>query len=190
MVKKIWIKTWNKYFEIYRLMGIAEKILLSIIFSILTGFSGQIYIKLPFTPVPVTMQTFTVLLSGILLGKNFGCLSQIFYFIGGISGIGWFYGGQAGILRPTTGYLIGFIFASYIAGYFTEKKNKISGMIFATLIIYILGILWLKFFVNQGLKDLIFIGILPFIPFDIIKAITAGLFAKNIFNLGKRRKNE
>ncbi|HOK55927.1 MAG TPA: biotin transporter BioY [bacterium] len=190
MIKKIWIKTWDKYFEIYRLIGLTEKILLSIIFSILTGLSAQIYIKLPFTPVPLTMQTFTVLLSGILLGKNFGSLSQIFYFLGGISGIGWFYGGTSGILRPTTGYLVGFIFASYIAGYFSEKKNKLSGMIFATLIIYFTGIIWLKFFVNKGLKDLIFIGVLPFIPFDIIKAILAGLFAKNIFHLKDLQEEE
>jgi len=180
MIRKIWIKTWDKYFEIYRLMGITEKIILSIIFSILTGISAQIYIKLPFTPVPVTMQTFTVLLSGILLGKNFGCLSQIFYFIGGISGIGWFYAGGAGILRPTTGYLIGFIFASYISGYYSEKKNKILGMILSTIIIYICGILYLKIFVNKGFKDLLLIGVLPFIPGDIIKAIIAGYLAKSI----------
>ncbi|MFN4227898.1 MAG: biotin transporter BioY [Candidatus Ratteibacteria bacterium] len=180
MVKKLWIKMWERYFEIYELLGITEKILLSIIFSILTGISAQIYIKLPFTPVPITLQTFTVLLSGILLGKNYGCLSQIFYFIGGISGIGWFYGGTTGILRPTTGYIIGFIFASYIAGYFSERKRKVFGMVFASLVIYIFGILYLRIFINKSIKDLILIGVLPFIPFDIIKGLIAGLFAESI----------
>lgn len=188
-INKLWNRNWKKYFELYEAFGISEKILLSIIFSILTGISAQIYIKLPFTPVPITGQTFFVLLSGILLGKNFGSLSQIFYFIGGISGIGWFYGNQAGILRPTTGYLIGFIFASYISGYFSEKNNKISGMILATIIIYILGILYLKFFINKTIKDLIFIGILPFIPFDILKAVLAGILAENLSNI-RRRINE
>ncbi len=185
-INKNWARLWDKYFELYNLMGIAEKILLSIVFSIITGLSAQIYIKLPFTPVPFTFQTFAVLLSGILLGKNFGSLSQIFYFLGGISGINWFYSVSGGILRPTTGYIIGFIFASYIAGYFTERKNKILGMIFASLIIYFFGILWLKFFINKGLKDLIFLGVLPFIPFDIFKAIMAGIFAESV----KRRVNE
>ncbi|MCM8785032.1 MAG: biotin transporter BioY [Candidatus Omnitrophica bacterium] len=187
MVKRLWTKIWDRYFEIYRLLGIVEKIFLSIIFSILTAISAQIYLKLPFTPVPVTLQTFTVLLSGILLGKNYGSLSQIFYFIGGISGIGWFYGGQSGILRPTTGYIIGFIFASYIAGYFSEKERKVFGMIFASLVIYILGILYLGIFFNKSVKDLILIGILPFIPFDIVKGLIAGLFAESIKG---RKKDE
>jgi len=178
---KIWNKCWQKYYQLYKVLGIGEKLLLSIIFSILTGLSAQVYIKLPFTPVPLTLQTFFVLLSGILLGKNFGSLSQTFYFIGGISGIGWFYGGTCGILKPTTGYLIGFIFASYIAGYFTERKNKITGMIIATLMIYFSGILWLGFFTGiKGLKNLFLMGVLPFIPFDIIKAVLAGILAENI----------
>ncbi|MCM8818435.1 MAG: biotin transporter BioY [Candidatus Omnitrophica bacterium] len=179
-IRKIWNKTWEKYFENYKVMGVFEKILLSIIFSILTGLSAQIYIKIPFTPVPITFQTFVVLLSGILLGKNFGCLSQILYFTAGVSGIGWFYGGSFGILRPTTGYLVGFIFASYIAGYFSERKNKILGMILASLIIYFLGIIWLKIFLKTETKNLLLIGVLPFIPFDILKAIMAGIFAEKI----------
>ncbi|MCM8808040.1 MAG: biotin transporter BioY [candidate division WOR-3 bacterium] len=180
-IKELWEKNWLRYFEIYKVMSIFERILLSIIFSILTGISAQIYIKLPFTPVPVTLQTFVVLLSGILLGKIFGLISQTFYFIGGISGIGWFYGGETGIFRPTIGYLIGFIFASYIAGYFSEKRNKILGMIFASLIIYFFGVLFLKlFFPYKGFKDLLIIGVLPFIPFDILKAIIAGFFAMSI----------
>lgn len=186
MVRKIWYRIWDSYFEFYRLLGMSERILLSLIFSILTGISAQIYIKLPFTPVPITLQTFFVLLSGILLGKNFGALSQIFYFTGGISGIGWFYGGEYGILRPTTGYIIGFIFASYISGYFSERENKISGMILSMMTIYFIGTLWLKFFVNSNFKNLILIGVLPFIPFDIFKAFIAGFLAENI----KRSKDE
>ncbi len=179
-IKKLWFNLWSRYFETYQLMGIVEKILLSIIFSILTGLSAQIYIKLPFTPVPITGQTFIVLLSGILLGKTFGCLSQIFYFMGGIIGIPWFYGVSSGILRPTTGYIIGFIFASYIAGYYSEKKNKVFGMIVATIVIYICGILFLSIFIHKSIKDLFLIGILPFIPVDIVKAIVAGYLAKSI----------
>ena len=179
-IKKFWVNLWDRYFETYELMSVAEKILLSIIFAILTGLSAQIYIKLPFTPVPITSQTFIVLLSGILLGKNFGSLSQIFYFIGGVFGINWFYGASSGILRPTTGYIIGFIFASYISGYYSEKKNKVLGMIFATIVIYIFGILFLKIFINKGFNDLFLIGVLPFIPGDIIKAVVAGYLANSI----------
>jgi biotin transport system substrate-specific component len=179
-IKKIWSGIWNRYFETYKLMGLAEKFLLSIIFSILTGISAQIYIKLRFTPVPITAQTFTVLLSGILLGKNFGCLSQIFYFIGGICGIPWFSGGSSGFFRPTIGYIIGFIFASYVSGYFSEKRYKVLGMILATIIIYIFGILFLKIFLRKEIEELFLKGVLPFIPGDIIKAVIAGYFAKSV----------
>lgn len=188
---RLWENLWKRYFEFYSAIGIVEKLLLSIFFSVLTGISAQIYIKLPFTPVPITMQTFVVLLSGILLGKNFGSISQIFYFLIGISGIGWFYAGTGGIIRPTNGYIIGFIFASYISGYFSEKNNSginlILGMIFATIIIYFFGCLWLFGFTGKNFKELMLIGVLPFIPFDILKAYIAGIFSKSILN---RRNDE
>jgi len=124
MVKK-WNLIWNIYYEKINSFSIAGKISLSFLFALITGLSGQIYVKLPFTPVPLTSQVFVVLLSGILLGKNFASLSQIFYFIFGVAGIGWFYSGGAGILRPTNGYIIGFIFSAYFIGkFFNLKKNN------------------------------------------------------------------
>jgi len=90
MVKK-WDFIWDVYYEKVKNFSLVGKISLSVFFALLTGISAQIYIKLPFTPVPLTFQVFIVLLSGILLGRNLAALSQFFYFIFGISGIGWFY---------------------------------------------------------------------------------------------------
>lgn len=183
-VLKLWENIWKKYFEFYDSIGLVKKLTLSLFFAILTGISAQIYIKLPFTPVPITMQTFVVLLSGILLGRNFGSFSQIFYFLGGITGIGWFCGGTGGLLRPTTGYIIGFIFASYIVGFFSEKKNSIFnlilGMLLATITIYLSGCLWLTGFTGKNFKEILLIGVYPFIPFDILKAYMAGIISKSI----------
>ncbi|MDO5811287.1 MAG: biotin transporter BioY, partial [Methanobrevibacter sp.] len=85
---------------------------------------AQIIIPLPWTPVPITAQTFAVLCSGLFLGKKYGCLSQIFYVILGVAFIPWF-GGMTGgleiLLGSTGGFLIGFIIASYFIGYITEK---------------------------------------------------------------------
>lgn len=185
-IRKTWNFIWNRYFEILKSLNLIEKFFLSILFSFLTGISAQLYIKLPFTPVPLTFQTFTVLLSGILLGPSFGCISQIIYLVFGLTKIPWFYSFSKGLMRPTTGYVIGFIFASFIAGYFAERKRKIIGMFLATLIIYFIGLLWLKFFTDENFKKLILIGVLPFIPFDLLKALAAGFFAELI----RREKDE
>jgi len=80
------------------------RILLSLTFTGITGLCAQIRFYLPFTPVPVTGQVFAVLLSGAILGKEYGTLSQLLYVFAGIAGIPWFVVGPIG---PTAGYLVG-----------------------------------------------------------------------------------
>jgi len=183
MVKK-WDLMWDVYYEKVRNFSLAGKISLSVFFALLTGISAQIYIKLPFTPVPLTFQVFTVLLSGVLLGRNFAALSQFFYFIFGVSGIGWFYGSGAGILRPTNGYIIGFIFSAYFIGkFFSLKKNKTYSfliMLCSLFIIYFFGCLYLSLFLKIGIYKTFLLGAIPFIPFDIIKAYLAAVVGNSI----------
>jgi len=183
MVKK-WNLIWNIYYEKINSFSIAGKISLSFLFALITGLSGQIYVKLPFTPVPLTSQVFVVLLSGILLGKNFASLSQIFYFIFGVAGIGWFYSGGAGIFRPTNGYIIGFIFSAYFIGkFFNLKKNKsysILIMLAGIFIIYFFGCLYLSLFLKIGIYKSFLLGVVPFIPFDIFKAYLAAVVGNSI----------
>jgi len=183
MVKK-WNLIWDVYYEKVKSFSLAEKISLSIFFALLTGISGQIYIKLPFTPVPLTFQVFAVLLSGILLGRNFAALSQFFYFIFGVSGIGWFFAGTSGILRPTNGYIIGFIFSAYFIGrFFHLKKGKIYSfliMLAGIFIIYFIGCIYLSFFLQVSILKSFLLGAVPFIPFDIFKAYLAAVVGNSI----------
>jgi biotin transport system substrate-specific component len=180
----VWNGGWKKYFEKVCAMSMVQKISVSVLFALVTGISAQFYIKLPFTPVPVTSQVMVVLLAGVLLGKKYGTLSQLVYLIFGFSGIGWFAFSGWGILRPTTGYIVGFIIAAFIIGKITEE-NKSNLKLFAAMfcgiaVIYIAGILWLSLFLNFSLKKAFLLGALPFIPFDIVKAFIAGIITKSI----------
>lgn len=188
-ILKKWELLWERYFEIFSSLSRVKKIALAVLFAIITGISAQLYIPLPFTPVPITGQVFAVLLSGILLGKTTGTISQILYLTGGTAGINWFYGASSGILRPTTGYLIGFVLATYITGLITEKKRTelqiIYGMLSGIAIIHLCGVVWLGCFLRIPLQMAFTIGSLPFIPFDIVKAYFAGLIGISILK-GKK----
>ncbi|MCD6407988.1 biotin transporter BioY [bacterium] len=183
-LKKKWCILWKTYYRNLEKFSVLEKISLSFIFTVLTGFSAQIFIKLPFTPVPITGQVFVVLLSGILLGKNYGSLSQILYLTGGILGIRWFAGGHSGLLTPTGGYIIGFIFASYLIGFFSEKRKDMIFLMYVMLagisVMYLSGMLWLAFYLKISLKKAFYLGVLPFIPVDIIKSYIAGIISHSI----------
>lgn len=169
------------------------KIVFSFLMACITGLMAQIVIPLPWTPVPITAQTFAVLCSGLFLGKRYGCLSQILYVVLGIAFIPWF-GGMTGglnvVLGSTGGYLIGFIIASYFIGYITEKYANARNFtrMFAVIgvanfaLIYIPGLIGLALwaYLTQGavlgVVDLLLMGLVPFIFGDLIKiAGTAGL---------------
>src|SRR3989344_147601 len=96
------------------------------LFAALTGAVAWFKIPLPFTPVPITLQTLVVLLSGAMLGPYYGALSMILYIIVGSLGLPVFAGGSSGIgalLGPTGGYLFSYPFASFVIGKMLEKKN-------------------------------------------------------------------
>lgn len=166
-----------------------KHILFSLLFAGITGACAQIRVYLPFTPVPVTGQVFAVLLCGAVLGKGYGALSQIFYILLGLSGVPWFVIGPIG---PTGGYLIGFILAPYLTGLLMEKMKKTSlfqtvlSMIAGVFVIYIFGLIQFSIFTHRGILESIPLAVLPFIPFDIIKAFIAAaaahLFLKRIFS--------
>ncbi|MCK9266529.1 biotin transporter BioY [bacterium] len=168
----------KKYFKLFTSLTTLKKFSLAFGFAILTGISAQFFIKLPFTTVPLTSQVLVVLCSGLLLGKTFGAISQILYLAGGSIGIRWFYLSQSGLFRHTTGYIIGFIVASYIIGFLTERKdsaaNRMVSMFIGVLIILTLGTLWLSIFQQISLTKAFTFGFIPFLPLDLIKAYFAG----------------
>ena len=180
-------------FERFNESSTITKIVFSFLMACITGLMAQIIIPLPWTPVPITAQTFAVLCSGLFLGKKYGCLSQIIYIVLGIAFVPWF-GGMTGgldvLLGSTGGYFVGFIIASYFIGYITENYAKARNFtrMFAVIgvanfaLIYIPGLIGLALwaYLTQGavlgIVDLLLMGLVPFIFGDIVKiAATAGL---------------
>lgn len=150
--------------------------------ALLVALFAQIRIPLPFTPVPLTGQTFAVLLVGAALGARRGAASLGLYTGLGLAGLPVFAGGAAGLgyaLGPTGGYLLGFILAAYIIGLFAECglerdiRASLLPFLVGTVIIYLLGAGWLAFFV--GPQAAIAKGVLPFLPGDLLKLVLAAL---------------
>ena len=155
----------------------------------------KIMIKLPWTPVPITGQTFAVLTAGLILGKKYGALSQILYILVGILFIPWFGGMTGGIdivLGSDIGYFIGFVLTSYFIGSITEKYAKSRKFIRSVLVIgignfaliYIPGLAGLALwaYITQGtilsIADLLMMGFIPFIFGGIVKVIGASAVSK------------
>ncbi|UCB45880.1 MAG: biotin transporter BioY [Spirochaetota bacterium] len=155
---------------------ILRGVLFSLLFAAATGLLAKLRFHLPFTPVPVTGQVFAVLLSGLLLGRLYGPMSQVFYIGFGLLGVPWF---SVFPLVPTGGYLAGFIAAPYVTALIITRVKRVNllttmlSLISAVLVIYVLGFSF--FWAVTGMRFLksVKLAILPFIPFDIVKAFLA-----------------
>ena len=175
--------TRKNVFERIQDASVATKLLMSLMMACLTGIMAQIIIPLPWTPVPITAQTFAVLCSGLFLGKKYGCLSQILYIVLGVAFIPWF-GGMTGGLDVLLG-------ASYFIGLITEKyadarnfkKMALTIGIANFALIYIPGLAGLALFLSMqgtpvGIVDLLMMGLVPFIAGDIVKILGAASVSK------------
>jgi biotin transport system substrate-specific component len=169
---------------------------LSILFAGFTGLCAQLRFYFPFTPVPVTGQVFAVLLSGMVLGKKYGPLSQGLYLLLGISGVPWF---AVGPIGPTGGYIVGFIVAPFLIALLRERaverqgnpvSGRTSGLSFINMlfilsagvgVIYILGLIQFSIFTGTPLHAAVRYSVLPFIPFDLGKALLAASLSRLIF---------
>jgi len=159
-------------------LTVARDIILVLSFSIITGLAAKL--KIEIGAVPITMQTFAVLLSGALLGSRRGMASQLTYLLMGLAGLPWFArgGGIQYIMSPTFGYIIGFVLAAYFIGWICERgfdrqlKTAILAMLFGNIILYIPGLFWLAKFV--GLGKVLSIGFYPFVIGDLLKIFLAG----------------
>jgi len=172
--------------------SLIHKIILAFAMASITGIAAQVRIPLPWTPVPISAQTFAVLLSGVLLGGWYGGLSQVFYIGAGIAGVPWFSGGGSGIayiLGPTGGYIIGFILAALFIGYFIDRFVRARGffaifvlMLFANFVlIHLPGLLQLSVVAGvRNIYKLLSMGTLPFIVGDVAKVLAAAALAKGI----------
>ncbi len=180
------------FFEWPRDLTTFKKTVFAFGFACVTGLSAQVKIPLPWTPVPITMQTFFVLLAGVLLGRTWGGVSQLIYVSAGVLGIQWFAGSS--LFGPTGGYLIGFILASFFLGYVIDRYVKhrdfitiLFLMFFANFcLIYVPGLLQLGFYLYlikgsfPGFLTLLSMGFLPFLPGALIKVTLAAVIAVSV----------
>ncbi|MES2345440.1 MAG: biotin transporter BioY [Chlamydiota bacterium] len=160
--------------------------------SILIAVSAQIKIALPFTPVPVSMQSFAVLFFAALLGSKRGALAVLAYLAEGALGLPVFSGAHSGLLYmagATGGYLVGFVMAAYVTGLIIEKskktfKNALVALLAGDAIIYACGIIWLMQFVG-GMKAAFVCGMLPFLIGNAVKTLLAlsGIKAARAFKI-------
>ncbi|MFA5859049.1 MAG: biotin transporter BioY [Elusimicrobiota bacterium] len=153
------------------------------LFAAGTVIGAYVYIPLPFTPVPVTLQTFFVTLSGAVLGPVNGVVSQICYLMLGCIGLPVFSGAKAGAVwmatGPTVGYLFGFLLASVFNGLIlgNGKNVKISTalltFVLTSSLILICGTVWLVVGMKFTVADAVMKGFVPFIPGDLFKLTLA-----------------
>ena len=151
------------------------------VFIVLTTLSAFVRIPLPFTPVPFTLQTFFVLLSGSLLGRKLGVFTQFSYMLLGLAGQSVFTGSGSGalyLLGPTGGYIVGFILAAFFAGNLFAKEGQSRFTIFlrllsADFVLLTSGMLWLKVSLSCSLSQAFLLGFLPFVLTDGLKVALA-----------------
>ncbi|HKS95727.1 MAG TPA: biotin transporter BioY [Terriglobia bacterium] len=152
-------------------------------FSLLTAVLAQVRIPLPFTPVPLTGQTFAVLLAGAALGSRRGFLSQALYLVEGAAGLPVFAGGAAGFtysFGPTGGYLWSYPLAAALVGWLVERGASRNlwrltlALALSTVLILLSGTLWLHRFVGQAWSQAWLAGFYPFLPGDLLKIALVG----------------
>jgi len=156
---------------------IIKNVFIALVGTVLLAISSKI--KIPFYPVPMTMQTLVVLFLGITLGWKLGVATVALYLFEGIIGLPVFSGSPekgVGIVYftgPTMGYLVGFLFTVYFAGFFKFNKNlfiKFLQLIFSVSFIYIFGIFWLGTLIGWE-KPLFQLGIQPFLLAELFKVL-------------------
>ena len=161
------------------------------IFTAMTAAGA--FISIPIGPVPITLQSFFVLLSGIILGSKKAVFSQITYLLLGLIGFpvfAGFSGGIQSIFKPSFGFIIGYVAAAYAVGRLTEEKTVTqypwAAVLMGTLIIYTFGLPYMHYILNIMLHNNFSIikilqsGMFAFIPGDVFKAVVAVLIAKRL----------
>jgi biotin transport system substrate-specific component len=167
-------------------------VLLVVAAAALTALAAQWYIYLPFTPVPISGQTFAVLLTGAALGWKLGAAGQILYIAAGALGAPVFTEGSSGmevITGATGGYIIGFVFAAGLVGWMAEHRQDrtfatmFTAFVVGSTVIYVFGVAGLMIATGWDLSEAVEKGVVPFLLGDLIKAAAAGLLLPGAWKL-------
>lgn len=161
----------------------------------LTALAAQITIVLPWTPVPITGQTFAVLLTAAALGMRLGAASQLAYVALGAAGLPFYSDGDGGwtaATGATAGYLVGFVLAAAVIGRLAEAKQdrslltSIPAMLTGTAIIYACGATWLAHHLDVSAATAVELGVAPFLIGDAVKLLAAGAVLPAAWQLARR----
>jgi biotin transport system substrate-specific component len=165
-------------------------------YAALTGLAAQLAIKLPFTPVPITGQTFAVLLGAAALGWRRAAAGMALYLAVGLAGLPWFAearGGLDTLTAPSFGYLFGFLLAAAVVGRLAAvgldrtPPRTVLTMVVGNLVIYAFGLPWLMATVDVGLREGLRLGVTPFLAGDALKLLLAAGLLPGAWALAGRR---
>jgi biotin transport system substrate-specific component len=168
-----------------------QPLLAALGFALATALAALTSVPLPFSPVPVTLQTLVVTLAGAALGPVWGPVSQILYVGAGLCGLPVFAYGTAGpgvLLGPTGGYLVGFVVAAWIAGLLVRPgvswMRLVPGLLAAHAAVFLCGVSHLAIYTRNDLAGALALGLIPFLPGTVLKTVVAALCLRSPRFLG------
>jgi biotin transport system substrate-specific component len=163
------------------------------------ALAAQVSIKLGFTPVPLTGQTFAVLLVGAALGSTRGALSLLLYLLVGVAGVPVYAEHRHGwsvFSGATGGYIVGFVVAATLTGWLAERSwdkrfsSSISAMLTGSVVIYLCGVVWLHHFLGVNWSTTLDDGLYPFVPGDMLKVYLAAAALPGAWRLVDRIRKD
>jgi biotin transport system substrate-specific component len=156
------------------------------------GLAAQISIPLGFTPVPVTLQTFAVLLSVAALGPTRGVLGMALYMLAGMAGVPWFSHHDSGWSMPSFGYVVGFVLAGAVVGELARRGGDrtpvrtVALMVLGNLAVYAVGVPWLMASLHVGFAKALSLGFTPFLAGDAFKIVAVAALLPTAWKLVNR----
>lgn len=169
--------------------GMARDIALALTGSALIAVAARIVIPLPFTPVPIALATLAVLIVGASLGPVRGSLSALIYLLAGAAGAPVFSDGQSGLMLPTFGYIVGYVFAAALVGRLAglgadRRWSTTLGLgALGTIAMYVCGVPWLALSLDIGVGRAILLGVIPFLIGDFLKLLILGALLPSAWKL-------
>jgi biotin transport system substrate-specific component len=174
--------------------GLARNIALVVGGAGFVGLSAQLAIPLPFTPVPLSLQTFSVLLTVAVLGSTRGLVSMALYAVAGMAGLPWFAQQQSGWSFASFGYVVGFVVAALVVGKLAERGadrtplRAVGLLVLGNLAIYAVGVPGLMMFAGVSLPQALALGVVPFLIGDAIKVAVAAALLPATWKLVNARQ--
>ena len=158
----------------------------------LTGLAAQVSVHTPLTPVPFTLQTLAVLLTGAVLGSARGALSMAVYLMAGVAGVPWFASHTHGWGGTSFGYVIGFVLAAGVVGELARRGNDrqvlstVGVMVVGVAIVFAFGATWLAADLHLSAQRAVDLGVTPFLVGEALKLAVAGLVLPSAWRLVRR----